>query len=107
MPWLIMSSDHRAENAVQLEVRSNLGGGQAWDGCRCLRSNPCWRRSQLVFTWGLTRLRRPADIFLPSWRQILTLIGFDLAKNHILNSLLTAKHLALLDYMAWRCLYAP
>ena len=79
--WLSISSDHRAEKAVQLEVRGNLGGSQARDGCRCLRSIPCWPRSQLVFVWALTRLRSPTHLLLPGGcpklaaiLQVLTLL---------------------------------
>ena len=63
--WLSIGSDHRAENAVQLEVRRNLGGSQACGGCPCLRSIPCWPRSRLAFAWGLTRFGCPTHFLLP------------------------------------------
>ena len=63
--WLSISSDHRAKNAVQLEVRRNLGGSQACGGCPCLRSIPCWPRSRLAFAWGLTRFGCSSHFLLP------------------------------------------
>ena len=57
-----MSRDHRAENAVQLEVREDLGGSQARDGCRCLRPIPCWPRPQLVCVQALTRFGLPIHL---------------------------------------------
>ena len=55
--WLSISSDHRAKNAVQLEVRRNPGGNQAWDGCNGLRPIPCRSSSRLVAVWGVTSFR--------------------------------------------------